>query len=169
MFYTIIHTRWGWVGALFTEKGLRKLTFPVGGEVEAKKRLKIDDSCTNYVTAAIFGKLEKQLVDYFNGRPTRFDCGLDLTGSTQFQREVWETVADIPYGQAKSYKWVADKMGRKNACRAVGQALARNPIPIVIPCHRVIHKNGTPGGFAGRASIVDTKLRLLSLEGYKLN
>jgi methylated-DNA-[protein]-cysteine S-methyltransferase len=60
-------------------------------------------------------------------------------------------------------------MGRKNACRAVGQALARNPIPIVIPCHRVIHKNGTPGGFAGRASIVDTKLRLLSLEGYKLN
>ncbi|MGA2367716.1 MAG: methylated-DNA--[protein]-cysteine S-methyltransferase [Dehalococcoidia bacterium] len=169
MFYTLMHTRWGWVGALFTEKGLRKLTFPVGSEVEAKKCLKIDDSCTSYVEATKFRELEKQLVNYFNGRPTRFDCGLDLSGSTQFQRDVWKTVADIPYGQMKSYKWVADKMGRKNACRAVGQALARNPVPIIIPCHRVIRKNGTPGGFAGKASIIDTKLKLLSLEGCKLN
>ncbi|MHB8085332.1 MAG: methylated-DNA--[protein]-cysteine S-methyltransferase [Dehalococcoidia bacterium] len=169
MFYTLIHTRWGWVGALFTEKGLRKLTFPAGSELEARKRLKIDQSCTHYVESASYKKLEKQLVRYFNGEPTQFDYGLDLSGSTQFQREVWETVADIPYGQAKSYEWVADKMGHKNACRAVGQALARNPVPIIIPCHRVIRKNGTPGGFAGQAAIIETKLKLLSLEGCKLN
>ncbi|MGA9047531.1 MAG: methylated-DNA--[protein]-cysteine S-methyltransferase [Dehalococcoidia bacterium] len=169
MFYTLMHTRWGWVGALFTEKGLKRLTFPAGSELEARKRLKIDGGCANYVEATSYKKLEKQLVNYFNGEPTHFDCGLDLSGSTQFQREVWETVADIPYGQAKSYKWVAEKMGRRNACRAVGQALARNPVPIIIPCHRVIRKNGTPGGFAGRESIIDTKLKLLSLEGCKLN
>jgi methylated-DNA-[protein]-cysteine S-methyltransferase len=168
MFYTLIHTRWGWVGALFTEKGLRKLTFPMKSELEAENGLKIDGSA-EYVRAGRLGNLGKQLINYFSGKSTRFDCALDLSGSTQFQRDVWRTVADIPFGQAKSYEWVADKMGRKNACRAVGQALARNPVPIVIPCHRVIRKNGTPGGFAGKASVIDTKLKLLSLEGCKLN
>jgi len=169
MFYTLIHTRWGWVGALFTEKGLKKLTFPSGSKVEAKKRLKIDGVQADYMEAGRFKGLEQQLVNYFNGKPAKFESALDLSGSTQFQRDVWHTVAGIPYGQAKSYKWVADKMGRKNAYRAVGQALARNPMPIIIPCHRVIRKNGTPGGFAGKAGIIETKIKLLSLEGCKLN
>ncbi len=168
MLYTIVQTRWGWVGAIFSDKGLRRLTFPVKTECEAKKRLK-NKGDNGYVQSNKFKGLEKKLVNYFSGKPVSFSCDLDLSGVTQFQREVWETVSKIPYGQAKSYKWVADKMGRKNAYRAVGQALARNPVPIIIPCHRVICKDGSPGGFGGKAAIIKTKLKLLALEGYKPN
>ena len=74
---------------------------------------------------------------------------------------------DIPYGQVRSYKWVAEKIGKPSACRAVGHALAANPLPLIIPCHRVIRSDGGPGGFGGGSTNVKTKLMLLSLEGYR--
>jgi len=68
----------------------------------------------------------------------------------------------------RSYKWVAEKIGEPYACRAVGRALAANPLPVVIPCHRVIRSDGKPGGFGGSASNTQTKLMMLSLEGRRL-
>jgi len=98
---------------------------------------------------------------YFRGGKIIFPDELDLSGATPFQRKVWEITRLIPYGETRSYAWVAEQVNNPQAARAVGQALARNPLPIIIPCHRVITTNGKLGGFSGG---VETKRRLLQLE-----
>ena len=85
---------------------------------------------------------------------------LDLGDITRFQQSVWQVVRTIPYGETRSYGWVADKLGLPKAARGVGQALARNPLPIVIPCHRVIGNNGSLGGFGGGVEVKEFLLRL---------
>ncbi|GAH65608.1 unnamed protein product, partial [marine sediment metagenome] len=91
-----------------------------------------------------------------------FPDRLDLSGATDFQRKVWETTRLIPYGETRSYAWVAEQIKQPRALRAVGQALGRNPLPIIVPCHRVVASNGKPGGFTGG---IEVKKRLLHLEG----
>jgi len=73
---------------------------------------------------------------------------IDLSKYTPFQRKVWEVVQTIPYGETRSYKWVAERIGNPRAVRAVGQALKRNPLPGIVPCHRVICSDGSLGGFS---------------------
>ncbi len=102
-----------------------------------------------------------QLEAYFHGERTRFDLPLDLRG-TPFQKRVWEEIARIPYGQTRTYGMIAEAIGKPLAARAVGQAAGRNPIVIVIPCHRVIAANGKLGGFSGE---LWRKEALLALEG----
>jgi O-6-methylguanine DNA methyltransferase len=101
-----------------------------------------------------------QLDDYFAGRRREFDLELDLRG-TLFQRRVWEAVAAVPYGQTRSYRDVATAVGQPAAVRAVGAANGANPIPLVIPCHRIIGSNGTLHGYGGG---LDVKAKLLELE-----
>ena len=98
---------------------------------------------------------------YFNGYKATFANKLDLSAATSFQREVWEKTRLIPYGETRSYTWVAEQIKRPMAVRAVGQALARNPLPVIVPCHRVLAHNGTLGGFTGG---VEQKRQLLYLE-----
>jgi methylated-DNA-[protein]-cysteine S-methyltransferase len=86
---------------------------------------------------------------YFAGRQRKFSVPLDLTGWSPFARRVWRVTARIPFGQTRSYAWVADRVGGPNFARAVGGALGSNPIPIIVPCHRVIGARGTLGGFTG--------------------
>ncbi|WP_010630546.1 methylated-DNA--[protein]-cysteine S-methyltransferase [Sporolactobacillus vineae] len=102
----------------------------------------------------------EQLHDYFSGRRKTFDLDLLLIG-TAFQKEVWKALAAIPYGETRTYKDVAVAVGRPKAIRAVGGANHRNPLPIVIPCHRVIGTNGALVGYGGG---LDRKKRLLELE-----
>ena len=102
----------------------------------------------------------RQLAEYFGGRRRDFDLPLAPAG-TPFQREVWAALRTIPYGQTRSYKDIAAAVGRPRACRAVGMANNRNPLPIVIPCHRVIGASGALTGYAGG---VDVKRRLLEIE-----
>ena len=101
-----------------------------------------------------------QLAAYFAGRLRCFDLALAPEG-TPFQREVWSALTEIPYGQTVSYSELARRIGRPAATRAVGAANGRNPLPIVVPCHRVIGANGSLTGFGGGISI---KRRLLDLE-----
>ncbi len=101
-----------------------------------------------------------QLAAYFAGRLRRFDLALAPEG-TPFQREVWSALTEIPYGETVSYSELARRIGRPAATRAVGAANGRNPLPIVVPCHRVIGANGSLTGFGGGLSI---KRRLLDLE-----
>jgi methylated-DNA-[protein]-cysteine S-methyltransferase len=108
-----------------------------------------------------FGDLPMRLQRYFRGEPVEFGDSVNVEGATDFQRAVWDATRLIPYGQIRSYSWVAERVGKPGACRAVGNALARNPIPIVIPCHRVIASDGGLGGFTGG---LDMKSRLLVLE-----
>ncbi len=87
-----------------------------------------------------------QLEKYLNGELKCFDCSLDLRG-TPFQRKVWSALAKIPYGQTRSYKEIAEAIGRPRAFRAVGSANGSNSVPLILPCHRVIESNGGLGGF----------------------
>ncbi len=90
-----------------------------------------------------------------------FMTKLDLSGLTPFQKKALEVVKTIPYGETKSYKWVAERMGKPGAARAVGQALKKNPYRVVIPCHRVIRSNGKLGGYSKG---IQKKKRLLKEE-----
>ena len=102
-----------------------------------------------------------QLREYFAGERDRFDLPLAADG-TAFQRQVWSALTAIPYGQLRSYRDIAEAIDKPTAVRAVGAANGRNPLPIIVPCHRVIGSNGTLTGFAGG---LEAKTRLLQLEG----
>ncbi|MEI6185923.1 MAG: methylated-DNA--[protein]-cysteine S-methyltransferase [Dehalococcoidia bacterium] len=166
MLYILVSTVSGWVGFTCSDNGVRRLNLPVQDEQEALALLGISNA-TDLHEGEGTGPLRRQITDYFNGTKASFDCTLDLSGSTPFQRKVWKATMEIPYGEARSYKWVAEKIGMPSACRAVGHALAANPLPLIIPCHRVIRSDGGPGGFGGGSTNVKTKLMLLSLEGYR--
>ena len=98
---------------------------------------------------------------YLEGRLTRFTGRLDLSGTTAFSRKVWRVTRKIPFGQVRTYAWVAEKVGEPQSVRAVGRALGRNPVPIFVPCHRVVGSGGWLGGFSAGLSI---KRWLLALE-----
>jgi O-6-methylguanine DNA methyltransferase len=101
-----------------------------------------------------------QILEFLDGKRQAFDLALDLRG-TPFQISVYDTVAAIPYGESRSYAEVAQKVGRPNAVRAVGAANGANPIPLIIPCHRVVASSGQLQGYAGG---LDLKARLLAME-----
>jgi methylated-DNA-[protein]-cysteine S-methyltransferase len=102
----------------------------------------------------------RQLSEYFERRRERFDVPLDLRG-TAFQKSVWQTLLEIPYGETRSYKDIAQQLGSAGAVRAVGAANGRNPIAIIVPCHRVVAANGSLQGYAAGLSV---KRLLLNLE-----
>lgn len=104
----------------------------------------------------------EQLNDYFAGRRTRFELPLDLGGGTVFQTAVWQALTHIESGRTCTYGWVSGQIGRPLALRAVGAAIGRNPISIIVPCHRVIGADGSLTGYAGG---LVRKTALLQLEG----
>jgi methylated-DNA-[protein]-cysteine S-methyltransferase len=108
----------------------------------------------------VLTETERQLEEYFCGQRKQFDLQLDLSG-TVFQLQVWNALLTIPYGETRSYGRIAKQIGRPGAARAVGAANGRNPVSIVVPCHRVVGSTGKLTGFAGGLS---TKARLLGLE-----
>lgn len=110
--------------------------------------------------AALFAEAARQLEAYLAGRLTEFDLPLALHG-TQFQRRVWAALQTIPYGQTRSYGQLADQIGQPTASRAVGLANGRNPISIIVPCHRVVGASGSLTGYGGG---LDRKRHLLDLE-----
>lgn len=109
--------------------------------------------------------LVTQLTAYLRGKRTSFDVDLDLTWMTPFRQKVLAECARIPRGQVATYADLARRAGRPTAFRAVGHTMATNPVPIVVPCHRVVGSNGTLHGFGGG---LDMKARLLALEGARL-
>lgn len=104
----------------------------------------------------------RQLQEYFHGQRAHFEIPLDFTGVSPFTRSVLTATADIPFGQLSTYRDIATRVGQPRATRAVGNALGRNPIPVIIPCHRIIRSDSSLGGYTGGLAI---KERLLSLEG----
>jgi len=144
-----------------SDQGLVRIEFVQNGVGEAISRLEkaypgetlVEDSTKNQDAL-------NQLQDYFKGRRRVFTLPIELRG-TGFQRSVWETVAGVPYGQTRSYGDVARELGKPGACRAVGGANGANPIPIVIPCHRIIGSDGSMTGFGGGIPI---KEKLLAFE-----
>ena len=117
----------------------------------------------NLLETELIKNAGEQLLDYLGGSRTTFDLPLNPNG-TEFQKKVWNTLCDIPYGETRSYKQVAEAIGNNKASRAVGMANNKNPIMIIIPCHRVVGSNGSLVGYAGG---LDVKEKLLLLENKK--
>ncbi len=111
----------------------------------------------------ILDQTEKQINEYLQGQRRDFNLPLELEGTT-FQKRVWAELQKIPYGETRSYKQIALALNDPNACRTVGTANGRNPISLIVPCHRVINESGKLGGYAGGLPL---KERLLALEAEK--
>jgi len=105
---------------------------------------------------------QRQLRRYLAGRSRALDFPVDLSGGTPFQRKVWQTALRIPYGRVRSYRWIASKIGGTRYARAVGNALGANPVPLIVPCHRVVSQDASLGGFSCGVAV---KRKLLDLEG----
>jgi len=164
--YFIFNTWLGWMGILGSQDGLRKLVLPQPSPDQARRLLNKfgsdyhtetpSEAETNY-----FGDLPQRIKHYLNGKPVTFPDKLDLSRHSSFQRDAWRVTQSIPYSETRSYAWVAGELGVPKAARATGQALAKNPLPIIIPCHRVICSDGSLGGFSSSKL---WKRRLLELE-----
>ena len=127
-------------------------------ELAGRHRLQGDDLETD---DAVLSRCSAQLEEYFDGARRAFDLPLAAVG-TDFQRAVWRALGDIPYGTSRSYREIARTLGKPAAVRAVGAANGANPLPIVVPCHRVVGSDGRLTGYAGG---LDAKRLLLELEG----
>lgn len=105
----------------------------------------------------------KELTEYFQGMNAAFSQKTRFLKGTDFEKKVWTALREIPFGETRTYKWMAEKVGSPSATRAVGNALSKNPIPLVLPCHRIIESDGSVGGYS---SGVNIKVRLLEMEYY---
>ena len=158
MNYTYLETPIGTLLIAGDETAVRRIDFPKNGKARAA-----DAAWTESARGPV-GQAVKQLREYFAGKRADFELPLAPEG-TEFQRTVWRNLQEIPYGETISYGELAKRVGNPKASRAVGAANGQNPIPIVIPCHRVIGANGKLTGFGGG---LPTKEALLALETKQL-
>jgi methylated-DNA-[protein]-cysteine S-methyltransferase len=153
MYYTITSSPVGTILLLATDQGLAGLYLET-----SSKPHKVPENAAR--SDRYFTDIVQQLDEYFAGKRQEFDVQLDLEG-TSFQKSVWQELYKIPFGTVISYKELARRIGKPAACRAVGTANGRNPISIIIPCHRVIAADGSLGGYGWG---LECKRQLLQLE-----
>jgi methylated-DNA-[protein]-cysteine S-methyltransferase len=160
----VFKTPWGWAGVAAsvngTRAGVSRVVLPQPSRRAAERAL--GGTAPPSTLAPLLRDAQTQLREFLSGARRALDCPIDLSDGTPFQRKVWRASLAIPYGRARSYKWVAARVGGPNHARAVGLALGANPVPILVPCHRVVAQDGTLGGFSGGLGM---KRRLLALEG----
>jgi len=160
LYFFVFQTDAGWMCVLGSVTGLLNIALPLKTEREVYERLGDRLDKATY-SPERFEDLVERFHAYCKGHHVDFPDDLDLSGATSFQRAVWQAARRIPYGQTRSYGWLAGQIGKPEAARAVGQALGKNPLPIIVPCHRVLAGDGGLGGFTGG---LEMKRYLLSLE-----
>lgn len=164
--YEIFKTPLGWVGVAVSDRGICRIVPPRKEKRTAEKELKGDECGVSSSEmgaqniSRVLAKAVKLLQQYFSGERVSFDLPLDLRYYTAFQQAVWKASAEIPCGETRSYAWIAKKIKKPLAVRAVGQALGANPVPVIIPCHRVISSSGALGGYSGGPGVKEKLLRL---------
>ena len=158
--HVILSTNLGWVAISRSYIGLRHIVLSCFSPEEALSSL-AKHSEELIPDASAFGTFPDRLIRYLHGEVVLFPDALDTTHATPFQDAVWEATLAIPYGEARSYTWIAQQISNPRAIRAVGQALAKNPLPIVVPCHRVVGSGGRLGGYSGG---LELKQYLLHME-----
>ena len=168
--FTIFDTEIGRCGIVWGARGITSVQLPMGDENKTRTRLQQrHDDLTEAappvkVQAAIDG-----IVELLAGKPNDLaDVVLDLDGVPEFNRGVYDIARTIPPGKTMTYGDIAKKLGGVELSRDVGQALGRNPCPIVVPCHRVLAAGNKPGGFSANGGVV-TKLKMLTIEGAVVN
>ena len=155
-FFTTMPSPVGELTLVASGHGLRAVLWP-----EDEDRVRLPDTMHRDDTNSVLRAAAAQIREYFEGDRTEFDLPLDVRG-TEFQRAAWLALAEIPYGSTASYRDQATRIGRPTAVRAIGAANGRNPLSIVLPCHRVVGSDGSLTGFAGG---LDSKRLLLQHEG----
>lgn len=157
----------GWCAAVRGRKGYVGLVLPVDTSEEAES-LVMRDHPESRQAARRFRDIEEAVENYFNGWRTDFGkFPVDLSAGTAFQRKIWEIVRGIPYGKVRTYGWIGLEVGRPEAVRAIGAAVGANPVPLLVPCHRVIASDGSMCGFSAVGG-VELKVRMLELERVRL-
>ena len=153
----------GWVAVEASSRGIRRISLPHLDPAEALSSLDLPQPVVGAeLDPEAFEDLGRRLERYFEGEVTSFPDALDLKG-TDFQKSVWEVARTIPWGETRSYSWIAREIGKPRAARAVGQAMRANPAPIIVPCHRVIGEQGDLRGYGGPDGI-GLKRELLDIE-----
>ena len=170
----LFESSWGWAGLAATDQGRCLVILPRRSRQEAQRATVwelrqggfTEESPEASAQRSDAHRWVKEAVEqvrrYLNGTARTLELRLDLRGGTPFQRKVWRLATRIPYGRVRSYGWLAARLGGRRYARAVGLALGANPIPLIVPCHRIVSHNGSLGGFSGGLPI---KLKLLALEG----
>jgi len=151
-------TDWGWWGLVGSSRGIVKVVLPQDCPEDVQGQI----SSPGGRASSLLACGARQIQEYLWGRRQRFTVPVDWELILGFARQILEACGQIAYGETVSYSELARRVGKTGAERAVGQALAANPVPILVPCHRVICADGSLGGFSGG---VDIKRRLLELEG----
>ena len=160
-YYDIFYlTDTGWIGVVSTEVGLTRSVLPMDTYDAVLQSLHPQVMRAAYAPG-FFRGLACRLENYFAGKSFDLADRIDLRGTPLFFKTAWEKCRTIPLGETRSYSWLAKQSDNIKAVRAVGQAMARNPLPIIVPCHRVIGKNGSLTGFAGT---IPLKRKMLDLE-----
>ena len=153
--YKLIDSPVGELKLVASDKGLVAILW----ENDSPRRVRLSELVEDEQHPVLV-ETERQLKEYFAGKRKAFSVALDMRG-TRFQKDVWEALLAIPFGETRSYGQLANQLGNPRATRAVGAANGRNPVSIIVPCHRVIGASGKLTGFAGG---LDAKARLLGLE-----
>ncbi len=160
--YRVFRVSMGWCATARSRNGICAFVLPQedreAAEAEIKTRFR-----QGRKSRSAMRKLIEDADRYFNGWRTEFQgFALDLSGGTEFQQRAWTIARKIPYGEVRTYRWIGMEMGRPEAARAIGGALGANPVPLIIPCHRVVNQDGTLGGFSGGGP--ELKAKMLELE-----
>ncbi|MBE0448196.1 MAG: methylated-DNA--[protein]-cysteine S-methyltransferase [Actinobacteria bacterium] len=159
--FSVYETEWGVGAAIFSERGLAGIALPQQDDVQLIGEIDRRFGACKY-NQNLDNTLSLTLERYFRGERVHFDIQVDYGLATKFEKEVYEHLRGIPYGETSSYRALAERCGRPGAARAVGNAMAKNPVPIIIPCHRVLRSDRSIGGWSG---LPGWKERLLRIEG----
>jgi methylated-DNA-[protein]-cysteine S-methyltransferase len=163
--YCLFDTAIGSCGLAWSERGLTRLQLPESDRDSTERRLSARAASATQAMPAAIDRLIADVQGYMTGRKVDFAAvAIDLTDVGPFEQQIYATARLVPWGRTLSYGELAGQIGSPGAARAVGQALGRNPVPIVIPCHRILAKGHRIGGFSAPGGRF-TKERLLALEG----
>ncbi|MCK4343109.1 MAG: methylated-DNA--[protein]-cysteine S-methyltransferase [Phycisphaerae bacterium] len=160
--YRIVKTPLGYVGFVATARGVRRVYLPETTKTTLRRAIKNDHNAIGE-DDTLLPELADNLRQYFTGEKTDFAVRLDFDDASPFHVAIWKACRQVRYGKTVSYGELARRAGKPGAARAVGTAMSRNPLPIVVPCHRVLKSDGTLGGYSGPGG-VELKRRLLEME-----
>ena len=168
--FTIFDTPIGACGVIWGERGITGVQLPMGSEDKTRKRIhQRNGDISEGEPPAEVKRAIGAMTELLEGKPNDLaEVVLDLDGVPEFNRGVYDIARKIPPGQTLTYGDIARKLGGLELSRDVGQALGRNPCPIVVPCHRVLAAGNKPGGFSANGGVV-TKLKMLAIEGAAVN
>jgi O-6-methylguanine DNA methyltransferase len=161
--FITFRTPYGWCGIVSGANGIKRIILGDESSSVVKNSIRSLYPSVKHEEDNLLRSMKDLLVKYFDGEVVCMDLPLEFPKATPFQRKVWEGIRNIPYGQIKTYGWLGTKLSNPGASRAVGNALAKNPLPLIIPCHRVVRSDGKMGGFSLPGGIL-LKKKLIDLE-----